>query len=314
MNDKPRVSIIMRTRNRPLVLGRAIDSVLAQTFTDWQLVLVDDAGDQAAIEVVLAPRRAALGGRLLELHRAQSCGMEAASNAGIREAAGEFITLLDDDDTWHPTFLEKSIGFLEKAPEVWGGVSCLVELVFERLQGSELTTLARRPQFPELRHCDLLTVLHKNVVSVHSFVYRKRIWEELGGYREDFAVVGDRDFQIRFLLKHDIFLLPELLAYYHIRVADEAGAYLNSGQTESHSSHHALIKNEAIRADLESRRLGLGTFFLMEEYVERHLIEQERLLFEIKEHLRHQDPVYWMRRLGQGLKRGAKGVGRLFRK
>src|SRR5450631_3795066 len=82
----PRVAIITRTQDRPITLDRAIRGILGQTFTDWELVLVSDAGNLPAIHEVVARHSAALAGRYRLIHRERSEGMQAASNHGIAES------------------------------------------------------------------------------------------------------------------------------------------------------------------------------------------------------------------------------------
>ena len=92
------VSIIMRTKDRALLLPRALRSVLAQSFTNWRLYLVNDGGNPATLENVLAPFRNDFGDKLSVINHAASLGMEAASNAGLAVASGRYFAIHDDDD------------------------------------------------------------------------------------------------------------------------------------------------------------------------------------------------------------------------
>jgi glycosyltransferase involved in cell wall biosynthesis len=83
---QPAVAIITRTKNRPILLPRAIESVLSQSFKDWIHVIVNDGGDPAELEAVIEPHLPAYKGRLSIMHHAVSLGMEAASNAGIHSS------------------------------------------------------------------------------------------------------------------------------------------------------------------------------------------------------------------------------------
>src|SRR5919112_1932342 len=100
-----RVAIVMRTRNRSLLLDRAIRDVLAQSFTDWLLVLVNDGGRTGEVDPVVEKYSSELGDRVLVIHHEVGRGMEAASNAGIKASGSEYIAVHDDDDKWHPDFL-----------------------------------------------------------------------------------------------------------------------------------------------------------------------------------------------------------------
>src|SRR5262245_30610588 len=106
------VTIITRTKDRPLLLERAIGSVLAQGFTDFEHVIVNDGGRPEAVDALVAKRSTAYAGRVRVIHRTESGGMESATNAGLSASTSRFVALLDDDDTWEPRFLDATIGFL----------------------------------------------------------------------------------------------------------------------------------------------------------------------------------------------------------
>lgn len=99
-----KVSIITRTKNRPALLVRAIYSVLSQTHEDWELIIINDGGNKKCVEEVILKFASSLNNRLHIVHHEVSKGMEAASNAGLKLATGDFLIIHDDDDAWHPDF------------------------------------------------------------------------------------------------------------------------------------------------------------------------------------------------------------------
>ena len=109
--SEPRVSIILPTFNRGDVIRRAIDSVLAQSFTDWELVIIDDGSSDGTADAVsgIDPR--------IVVVRQQNSGVYVARNTGLSKARGRLITFLDSDDDWTPYYLELSVGFLERHPD-----------------------------------------------------------------------------------------------------------------------------------------------------------------------------------------------------
>jgi glycosyltransferase involved in cell wall biosynthesis len=100
--NEPAFSVIMPVWNRSHRVGKAIESVLAQTFQDLELMIVDDGSDDGLEEAV----RPYLGPKVRYLHIPHQ-GVSAARNAGIRATTGRFIAYLDSDNTWRPNFLEK---------------------------------------------------------------------------------------------------------------------------------------------------------------------------------------------------------------
>jgi GT2 family glycosyltransferase len=107
----PAVSIILPAYNRRHVIGRAIDSVVAQSFQDWELIVVDDGSTDGTDEVMdrSDPR--------IRLIHQSNRGAAAARNHGIAEARGQFIAFLDSDDEWLPHFLKLTHEYLSRHPQ-----------------------------------------------------------------------------------------------------------------------------------------------------------------------------------------------------
>lgn len=105
----PRVSVIIPLYNKAPYVRRALDSIAAQTFGDFELIIVDDGSTDESVTVVESYKDARL--RLL---RQQNAGPGAARNRGIAESAGEFIAFLDADDEWLPEYLARAISMLEE--------------------------------------------------------------------------------------------------------------------------------------------------------------------------------------------------------
>ncbi|MGR9051111.1 MAG: glycosyltransferase family 2 protein [Gammaproteobacteria bacterium] len=105
MNQDPIVAIITRTKNRNILLRRAIESVLGQHFRNWLMVIVNDGGDAEAVDRLVAEYESQFRGRSKVIHNPNSLGMEAASNVGIKNSDSRYLVIHDDDDSWHPAFL-----------------------------------------------------------------------------------------------------------------------------------------------------------------------------------------------------------------
>ena len=112
----PVVSVIIPTYNRQALLPRAIDSVVRQTFSDWEIVLVDDGSTDDTPRIAARYLRQ-LGRRFIFL-RQENRGASAARNAGIETARGEYIAFLDSDDEFVPHKLARQMALLEKRPQL----------------------------------------------------------------------------------------------------------------------------------------------------------------------------------------------------
>ena len=104
-----KVAIITRTMNRPILLRRAAQSILNQTFKDYIWVIVNDGEKEPVSDVVSNfPEDT-----VIVIHNPKPVGLEAASNIGLKSSDSEYVVVHDDDDTWHPEFLEKTT-FVDK--------------------------------------------------------------------------------------------------------------------------------------------------------------------------------------------------------
>src|SRR5687767_7523259 len=114
----PVVSVVLPTYNRAPLLGRAIRSVLGQSYTDFELIVVDDGSTDGTSGVVAGFRDK----RIRYLPLARNTGAGAARNAGIRVARGKFVAFQDSDDEWLPAKLAKQMSAFERGPAKLGVV------------------------------------------------------------------------------------------------------------------------------------------------------------------------------------------------
>ena len=249
----PKVAVITRTKNRVIMLSRAARSVSAQTFRDFVWVVVNDGGDAAEVDRLVDLYRATMPA-VIVVHHAVNKGMEAASNAGIGASSSEFVVIHDDDDTWEPTFLERTVGFLEQDSRIpFGGVVTAITHVDEEMTDTEVVIRARKPWHPThaaypvgaIQLADLCVV---NQFAPIAFLFRRSVYDEIGGYDESLPVLGDWEFNLRFVARHDIAALPDLLANYHHRPAS-TNSYGNSvlAGALSHVAYDAILRNRIIR-------------------------------------------------------------------
>ncbi|WP_284010719.1 glycosyltransferase family 2 protein [Haloarcula pelagica] len=118
--DRPRVSVVVPTYNRADTVGRAVESALAQTVTDIEVVVVDDGStdDTAAVVTGIDDER------VRYLAHERNRGRSAARNTGIEAARGEYVAFLDSDDRWLPGKLDRQLAELSRRPPEWIGVYC----------------------------------------------------------------------------------------------------------------------------------------------------------------------------------------------
>jgi glycosyltransferase involved in cell wall biosynthesis len=215
--SEPAVAIVTRTQDRPIALDRTIRDILSQSFTDWQWVVVSDAGNLQSIKGVLSRYSSDLAGRYILVHRERSEGGGAASNSGVVGGSSRYIVIHDDDDTWHPEFLQKTVTYLRKADGRVRAVATGAEIVVERLESDRIVELRRRPMPAPVQPITVSALRKQNFFPPIAFLYDREAAESIGHYRTDIPLLTDWDFFVRFAERFEIGYVEQVLAYWHRR-------------------------------------------------------------------------------------------------
>lgn len=258
----PKVAIITRTKDRSILLERAIKSVHQQRMQDFIHVIVNDGGNPKAVDDLVKKYEHLIKGRVKVIHNQVSGGMEAASNKAIKSVDSLYVAIHDDDDSWHPDFLMDTTTYLDTNASM--GVVVTTDRIEEQIIGTGVQEVLRERWMPELRTLTLYRLAQDNFAVPISFIYRRDVFDEVGYYDADLPVCGDWDFALRFMRKYDIFLLqkPYALAYYHHR-PKATGTFGNSvfAGADTHEAYRAILENKYLRDDLTQGGLGLGYLF-----------------------------------------------------
>jgi len=215
--DAPHVSIIMPVFNRRRFLGSAIDSVSAQEFQSWELIVVDD-GSSDDIKSVVARCRDDPRIRCIQQPR---LGAAAARNAGLMQAKGEIITYLDSDNLWYPRYLTDMVAALEANPDADLAYGVLV---------SEVHGLGERCLL--FKPFDRDNLLKANFIDMNVLAHRSKLFAQLGGFDESLDRLIDWDLVLRYSENHNVLGVRTLGARYRviddIRITDTALAAPNA--------------------------------------------------------------------------------------
>lgn len=235
-------------------------SVLGQTFDDWVHVIVNDGGDISPIEILINKYRDSYRKRITLINHESSLGMEAASNAGIRASQSRYILIHDDDDSLEPSFLAQTTGYLDAVDEPGiKGVSTLCNVVYEDANDDKIRFHGKCPYRKLRGFIDIAAMARINQFPPITFVYRREVLETVGFYDESLPVLGDWDFNLRFLGRYDIGVIASPLANYHKR-PDQRGSYGNSlyDALDRHLYFDSIIRNRYLRSTSPiDARIGL---------------------------------------------------------
>lgn len=200
----PAVSVVLPTRNRAGVLADAIASVQAQTFRDWELLVVDDGSTDGTAETM----RSFADDPRIRLLPQRHAGHAAARNRGIAAARGALLAYLDSDNVWFPSFLAAAVRALAAYP----ATDCVYGILVtdaHQAPARATTSLLFQP-------FDRARMLEENFIDINTIVHRRRLVDAYGVFDEHLDRLVDWDLLLRYTQDTPARRVPVMAAHYRI--------------------------------------------------------------------------------------------------
>lgn len=203
---KPQVSIIIPTYNRAYILSRAIDSVLAQTYDNFELIIVDDGSTDNTRELVDSYKDS----RICYYYTKLNNGASAARNFGIEKATCDYIAFEDSDDAWHPTKLQRQMELM------LSDLTCDYGFVYHKIaydMGEGRTAILPSEQVPlEAKSGDIYKqMLLDNLVDCPALLVKKSCLNEVGVFDTSLKALEDYDLALRLAARYKAGFIDEVL-------------------------------------------------------------------------------------------------------
>ncbi|MDP1625104.1 MAG: glycosyltransferase [bacterium] len=204
--DTPLISIIVPTYNRADLIGEALESVLAQSFSSWELIIMDDCSTDNTAAIVR--QFLARDSRIRYIKNEKNLGIARNRNTGIELTKGSLIAMLDSDDTWtDKNKLQKQADFLRENPD---HVLVSTRATVIDLAGKEVGKFDFAEKDEDIRK----VMLRRNQIVQSSVLYRKDSAVAVGGYDPSYAIVDDYDLWLRLGSEGRFRVLPEYMVGY----------------------------------------------------------------------------------------------------
>jgi len=202
MSIHPTVSVIIPTFNRSQYITEALDSVLDQTFTDYEILVIDDGSIDNTKEVLTHYMN-----KITYIYQ-ENQGVSAARNTGIQHAHGKYIAFLDSDDMWLPIKLEKQVAILDEHSDI--------ALVYTNVgycdSNGEILKFSNKSKLFQSGYIPEKVLLWKvNCGYLQTWLIRKSCFDEVGLLDTSFKMSEDREISVRIALKYKICGLKEPL-------------------------------------------------------------------------------------------------------
>jgi len=202
----PRVTVVMAVYNAAQFLREAVASVLAQTYRDFELIVVDDSSRDDSLSIL----RSFTDPRMRIIRHHTNMGAALSRNDALVAARGEFLAIMDADDVCAPTRLERQVAFLDTNPLV-GLVGCGV---YDNIDTSGAVLYTS--YLPEDNETIQRTLVSRWCFLHPSIMFRRALHESVGGYRNVFEPAEDHDFILRILEHCQAHNLHERLISYRL--------------------------------------------------------------------------------------------------
>ncbi len=206
----PKVSVIVPTFRRAGLLKETVDSILAQTFTDFELIIVDNMSEDGTAEYVTG-----LGDARVRYFRNPNHGIISVNrNVGIKRSVGSYIAFCDDDDLWHPTKLEKQVALLGGDERI--GLCYSNALSFNGSGVLEQKMVRKKVFRNHYRHLFI-----GNFIVNSTVLLRRGIFDEYGLLSEERGYIAVEDYAMWLAIarKYALAYIDESLVYYRIHAA-----------------------------------------------------------------------------------------------
>ena len=215
IRDRMKFSVVIPTYNRADLIKKSLESVYAQTYQDWEIIVVDNCSTDNTEEVMAEYVKR---GKLSYLRNDRNYERSYSRNKGMKLAKGEYVTLLDSDDILYPDCLDKAAKFIDKNPE-----SVFFHCCFEILNGNYKPV--KRPVFPDIKN-PFKAISKGNFISNIGVFYKRPLLDKVK-FSEEPIIIGVEDYD---------FVLNTLLYTGKIDRINEycCGVYEHSGRSVYH--------------------------------------------------------------------------------
>lgn len=238
-------SVIIPLYNKAPYVTKAIGSVLAQTFTNYELVIVDDGSQDDSFDVAL---KAIEGKTHCHIYHQQNAGVSMARNNGVAFSRGDYLCFLDADDWWDPAFLEEMSRLIDEYPDagVYGTNYIIVDETKHKTRAA-LVGVEDGFEKGYINYCQVYAkTLYMPLTSITVAIPRP-VFQRVGGYTQQLKMGEDFDLWIRIYLKYRVVFLNKPLAYYNQDVDVKHRAIGSLPDPSAQFAFHA----DYLKADME---------------------------------------------------------------
>ena len=254
-----RVSIIVRTKDRPFFLARALKDIAKQKFRDFSVVIINDGGLAEQVEQIAEQEERHLPTRPKVFNNPTSVGRGRAWQQGFEATDSPFFVVHDDDDTWDEDFLSTTVAYLEDNPDSTA-VATRLEVVVESVEKNKIVEKSRWIYHPEQSVISVTNLLRANITVPIATLYRRSAVNDLSNPEVNLDVVEDWFLNLQLAFAGPFgFIDGKPLAFWHQRPTDGSPDTGNSVflLDQCHQQNDAKVRDSALREYIAQHGTGL---------------------------------------------------------
>jgi glycosyltransferase involved in cell wall biosynthesis len=262
--------------NKAPYVAKAIRSVLSQTFTDYELVIVDDGSRDDSAEIAA---RVIEGHASCRLLKQENAGVSIARNIGVTESQGEYLCFLDADDWWEPMFLEEMDRFIDEFPDA-GAYGTNYTIVNETKRKTRVANVGVEDGFEKgyIHYCQIYAKTLAMPLWTGAVCIPRQVFNEMRGFPKNIRLGEDFLLWIRIALKYKVAFLNTPLSYYNQDVDLSNRGVGNLHEPQYHMLWNLVFLEQEEKSNPDYKKLvdNLRTYALLPYYVSKTYRETAR--------------------------------------
>ena len=270
----PLISIITPTWNRRHTIARAIESIIAQHYQNFEVILSDDGSEDGTIEFVRKEYSELLSCGKLRILENNHQGVSAARNSALSHSKGEIIAYLDSDNAWHPATLSVYVSAFKSSADIFSvytPISLIDEDAQEPIDNESNDESVERSRKIIGSPFDRAALLKSNFIDLNGFAHRRELYSQHGDFNESLRRLVDWDLIIRFTKEYPVFYAPVVSTDYYLNKSEIA----NITHTEPLAENYERVLRIHRREMLERKVLSptkAASIFALEDFSDPEML------------------------------------------
>lgn len=265
----PRFSIIVPLYNKAQYVRHALETIVAQTYKDWELIVVNDGSTDESLQIVEDYIRETMSDERLAIRviSQANAGVAAARNRGVKECSGEYLCFLDADDWWEPNYLEEMSQLIERYPDA-GLYGC----DYYYLKNGRKKIFQKNLE-GYIDYCNVYADCGVMPIHPNGAIIPRKVFDEVGGFDTQIKMGEDFILFMQIVMKHKVAFLNKQLVYFNQDADPRWRAITKLHKPEHHMLWHVAQweekekENATYKVMIDMLRVnGLFNYWLSEEY------------------------------------------------